>query len=106
MRSKFESRIAKELRDAGMKYDYELYSYEYEDPISSPRTSCADCGSSEIYTIRWYTPDFFLKNGIIIETKGKFTARNRRTMLAMRKSHPGVEIKMLFMREWQGKPIC
>ena len=88
MRSNFERRIAKELTAAGMSYKYEAYSYEYEDPIVSPKTYCAACGDSNLYQIRYYTPDFFLDNGIIIETKGKFTPRNRRTMLAVRDAYP------------------
>ena len=99
MRSGFERKIAAQLRKAKVKFKYEQFSYEYEDPMASPKTRCRACGSTEIFTTRFYTPDFFLENGIIIETKGKFTARNRRTMLAVRESHPNEDIRLLFMRD-------
>jgi hypothetical protein len=40
-----------------------------------------------------------LGNGVIIETKGRFTAADRRKMLAIKESHPDLDIKMLFMRD-------
>lgn len=99
MRSKFEQRIAKELKDAGIEFEYEKYSYEYEEPLRKNRARCDDCGSSNLVRTGWYTPDFFLKNGVIIETKGRFTAADRRKMLAVQSEHPDLDIKMLFMRD-------
>ena len=37
---------------------------------------------------RMYTPDFVLPNGIIIETKGRFTVADRRKHLLIKKQHP------------------
>ena len=37
---------------------------------------------------RTYTPDFVLNNGIIIETKGRFMAADRRKHIAIKKQHP------------------
>jgi len=39
-----------------------------------------------------------LENGVIIETKGRFTAADRRKMDAIKEHHPDLDIKMLFMR--------
>jgi hypothetical protein len=61
--------------------------------------SCGDCGSRNLLRTGWYTPDFFLENGVIIETKGRFTAADRRKMVAVKRDHPDVEIKMLFMKD-------
>jgi hypothetical protein len=98
-RSKFEAKIAKELDDAGVKYTYESYSYEYEEPLRKNKARCATCGGSELVRSGFYTPDFFLKNGVIIETKGRFTAADRRKMIAVKKDHPKEKIVMLFMRD-------
>jgi hypothetical protein len=98
MRSKFERRIAKELKDANIDFKYEHTSYEYDEPLRKNRARCADCGSGSLLRTGWYTPDFFLGNGVIIETKGRFTAADRRKMIAVKKEHPDLDIKMLFMR--------
>jgi hypothetical protein len=58
---------------------------------------CINCGSKNIGVQRRYTPDFFLENGVIIETKGKWTAKDRYKMLDVFESHPKANIRMLFM---------
>ena len=100
MRSKFEARIAKDLKDRGIKYEYEAYSYEYKEPLRRNRAECMDCGSSNLQRTGWYTPDFFLGKGTIIECKGRFTASDRRKMLAVRTAHKDLkDIKLLFMKD-------
>lgn len=99
LRSKFEDRIAKELDDAGVKYEYEPMQLEYEEPLRRNRAACGDCGSSNLLRTGWYTPDFVLESGLIIETKGRFTAADRRKMLAVVKGHPDKRIVMLFQRD-------
>ena len=97
-RSGFEVRISKELDDAGCKYTYETYSYEYDEALRKNQARCLDCGSKDLVRTGWYTPDFFLSNGTIIETKGRFSAADRRKMLAVEEEHK-LGIKMLFMRD-------
>ena len=99
MRSKFEVRIAKELKDAGVKYEYESIQLEYEEPLRRNNAKCGACGSKDLRRIGWYTPDFVLSNGIILETKGRFTAADRRKMLSVINDHPDERIVMLFMRD-------
>jgi hypothetical protein len=43
-----------------------------------------------------YIPDFLLPNGIIIEAKGKFDAEMRRKMLAVKATHPHLDIRFVF----------
>ena len=45
---------------------------------------------------RKYTPDFWLANGIIIETKGRWTRADRLKMRMIREQHPDLDIRMLF----------
>lgn len=98
-RSGFEDRVAELLQERGIEFTYEEYSYQYEEPLRKNLASCADCGSTNLQRTGWYTPDFFLENGVIIESKGRFTAADRRKMLAVKEGHPDLDIKMLFMRD-------
>ncbi len=61
------------------KYDYESIKIEWED-----------------LTYRTYTPDFILNNGIIIETKGRFLASDRKKHVAIKKQHPDLDIRFVF----------
>jgi len=45
---------------------------------------------------RTYTPDFELDNGIIIETKGLFSAGDRRKHIEIQKQHPKLDIRFVF----------
>lgn len=78
-RSGLELKVAKELDDQGFDYLYEKVKIEWED-----------------LAYRTYTPDFVLSNGIIIETKGQFTAADRRKHLAIKKQHPNLDIRFVF----------
>jgi len=46
--------------------------------------------------VRTYTPDFVLGNGIIIETKGRFVANDRRKHREIQKQHPDLDIRFVF----------
>lgn len=78
-RSGLELKTAKYLDDLLIKYKYEKVKIEWED-----------------LTYRTYTPDFVLYNGIIIETKGMFTAADRKKHLAIKKQHPELDIRFVF----------
>lgn len=44
-----------------------------------------------------YNPDFILDNGIIVEAKGLLDYDDRRKMLAVKKQHPELDIRFVFM---------
>jgi len=94
MRSKFESRIAKDLTDRGIDFTYESKSYSYK--IRPYNAVCEGCGSRDIYETRKYTPDFFLPNGIIVEAKGRFKPSDRKLIKAVIESNPELDIRMLY----------
>jgi hypothetical protein len=49
------------------------------------------------YTITsCYLPDFVLSNGIIIEVKGYFDQEDRAKLLAVKKQHPDLDIRLVF----------
>lgn len=43
----------------------------------------------------YYTPDFSLENGVIIEVKGYFTPADRNKLLMVKKQHPELDIRLL-----------
>lgn len=105
MRSKYEERIAKELKDAKIKFKYEEYTYEYERTLRKNRARCLHCGSTDLSQTGRYTPDFFIPNKTnksytIIEGKGRLTASDRAKLLAVRDAHPDLKnIKLMFQRD-------
>lgn len=78
-RSGFEERIAKELKEQGVRYEYETKKIKYE-----------------IRETRTYTPDFILPNGIIIETKGRFVASDRKKHKLIKDQYPKLDIRFVF----------
>ena len=79
-RSNFELEIANQLVRKKIIYEYEKYSIDYI------RESV-------------YTPDFFLKDyGFYIEVKGNFIASDRGKHLLIRKQHPKLDIRFLFLK--------
>ena len=78
-RSGLEVKNAHQLDALKYPYRYEKVKVEWED-----------------LAYRTYTPDFVLKNGIIIETKGMFVTSDRRKHLQISKQHPDLDIRFVF----------
>ena len=78
-RSGLEHKISEYLNGLKVNFSYECIKIEWED-----------------LAYRTYTPDFVLSNGIIIETKGMFTAADRRKHLAINRQHPDLDIRFVF----------
>lgn len=78
-RSGLEEEAAAFLKSRQKKVEYEKLKIEWED-----------------LKYRTYTPDFELDNGIIIETKGIFSAADRRKHLEIQRQHPKLDIRFVF----------
>ena len=78
-RSGLELKISEYLQELKIKILYEGIKIEWED-----------------LAYRTYTPDFVLPNGIIIETKGRFTVADRRKHKCIKKQHPDLDIRFVF----------
>lgn len=61
-RSGLEERVARQLHELGVEFEYETLKIRYTKP------------AEETY----YTPDFILPNNIIVETKGQFPTADRK----------------------------
>lgn len=97
-RSKYEERVWKNAKADGLKLEYEPIVIGYAHPVH--RGKCSTCGATNSVTRpASYTPDFMLKNGTFVETKGKFTPANRTRMLALRAARPDIVVRILFMRD-------
>lgn len=72
--------MAGQLSRLGIPVQYEQYTLRYTKPEKEHR----------------YTPDFILPNGIVIETKGRFVTADRQKHLAIKASHPDLDIRFVF----------
>ena len=79
-RSGLEDTLAAEIKTAEATVSYEEHHLTYTVP-------------EETHT---YTPDFVLKNGIIIEAKGLFEVSDRKKHLLIKKEHPSLDIRFVF----------
>ena len=82
-RSKFEYLVNKQLMESDCNFDYEgsfnkIYFVEPEK-------------------VRYYLADFLLENGIIVEAKGYFDAKDRKKHLLIKSQWPELDIRILFM---------
>lgn len=106
-RSGLEARIAKQLTDAKVPFKFEESKLQYF--LKVRKGSCEDCGSTLVLQEHWYTPDFELTDsGIIVETKGLFSSKDRTKMRAVKAQHPELDIRMLFYSNGKlnkGKPL-
>jgi len=94
-RSWFEYDVSCSLEEKGQTYTYEKESFELWFPVQRGHR-CGECGSRKVLKESWYTPDFFLPNGVVIESKGKFTPLDRKKVLAMKNLHTSVDLRLLF----------
>lgn len=79
-RSGLEDEVAEQLRLLGIPVEYESVRIRFEQPAK----------------LRTYTPDFILPNGIIIETKGRFTSEDRQKHLLIKDQYPMLDIRFIF----------
>ena len=78
-RSGFEQQVSLQLEKAGVEYEYETMRIKF-----TPKE-------------RMYKPDFILPNGVILEAKGRFTGADRSKHDLIRKQHPELDIRFVFM---------
>lgn len=79
-RSGLEVQVARQLEEAGVKFEYEAHVLRYTVPEKLAK----------------YTPDFILPNGIVIETKGRFVTADRTKHRLIKEQHPALDIRLVF----------
>lgn len=78
-RSGLEETIALQLTSLSVPVMYETEKFKYD-----------------VNEVRTYTPDFILPNGIIIESKGRFVAADRKKHLLIQRQHIFLDIRFVF----------
>ena len=95
-KSYYEYQISIDLTKRGIEWEYEGTKYTYH--LTTRRGFCPDCGSKGTKEAHTYTPDWYLPDSdIVIESKGRFTGKDRNIQKAMLEEHPELNIKMLFL---------
>lgn len=79
-RSGLEEDIGTQLKKAGVCAEYEPFRIPYTVPVQS----------------RNYTPDYVLPNGIVIESKGRFTPEDRKKHICIRDEY-GDDLDLRFV---------
>ena len=79
-RSGLEENVGAQLVAAHVPFQYEEVVINYQKPVTKHR----------------YTPDFVLENGIIVETKGRFLASDRKKHILIKEQHPDLDIRFVF----------
>lgn len=78
-RSGLEEKIAANLKQRGVVVGYETTKISYV-----------------VHETRTYTPDWQLPNGVIVESKGRFTLEDRKKHLLIQRQHPFLDIRFVF----------
>ena len=78
-RSGLEDDISVDLKDRGVSFEYETLKIKWT-----------------LLENKTYTPDFILPKGIIIESKGRFVAADRKKHLKVKEQHPSLDIRFVF----------
>tara|TARA_B100000686_G_C16545031_1_gene839431 strand:- start:192 stop:668 length:477 start_codon:yes stop_codon:yes gene_type:complete len=79
-RSGLEAKIANELSEVSVTFEYEPHSISFLRPSRNSK----------------YTPDFLLPNGIYIEVKGRFVTSDRQKHLLIKEQHPNLDVRFVF----------
>ena len=82
-KSKFEQNFAKALKTNGIKFEYEQVLVSFVQPEKK----------------RKYYPDFKIRTDegvFIVETKGRFTAEDRKKMIWVRECNPDLNVILMF----------
>lgn len=79
-RSGLEEDIGNQLKELGIAAEYEPFKIPYVVPVTS----------------RTYTPDYILPNGIVIESKGRFTLEDRKKHILIKDQMPSLDLRFVF----------
>ena len=79
-RGSFEPKVIEDLNNRDKSYTYEAMTIKYD-----------------LVGLK-YTPDLVLSSGVIVELKGRFMRKDQKKMLAVRNSHPELDIRFVFQK--------
>ena len=79
-RSGFEHKISEQLEQQNINPQYETTVVKYTIPARDSK----------------YTVDWTLPNGILVESKGRWTREDRKKHLLVKEQHPELDIRIVF----------
>jgi len=80
VRSGLEKQVLEQIEAKGVSYQYEKVKIKYTVPEE----------------VKSYTPDFVLPSGVIIETKGEFTSKDRKKTVLVLNENPDIDLRFVF----------
>lgn len=79
-RSGLEVSVARDLEKTDVPFEYEQHRIHFTHPARRA----------------FYTPDYVLENGIVVETKGRFTVQDRAKHLIIKEQYPDLDLRFVF----------
>lgn len=79
-RSGLEDKVANQLKECGVEFEYEKHKVKYVVP---QKEHC-------------YTPDFKIFSGVFVETKGFFSLEDRKKHILIKEQRPDLDIRFVF----------
>ena len=102
-RSKFEKTVAAKLNAHGIGFKYEASQFPYKKQQKITKLTKELHGlpaDFKAYTYHLYTVDFDIAgHDFHIEVKGRWTPSDRTKMIAIKKQHPEVDVRMWFQAD-------
>ena len=86
-------RTKSKLRANALKHGYRSgFEHKVSDQLKEAKIPYIKPETKHTYTI-----DFTLPNGILVETKGRWVVEDRKKHLLIKKQHPELDIRIVFM---------
>lgn len=93
LRSGLERRHYEQLKESGIKFEYEAEKIEYRRRVVK---GVCKCGNTDVYQRKIYIPDWTLENGIRLESKGRLTSQDRAKLVAVKQQYPDLDLRIIF----------
>jgi hypothetical protein len=93
LRSGLERRHYEQLKESGIKFEYEPEKITYRKRVVK---GICKCGNRDVYQEKNYIPDWVLENGIRLESKGRLTAQDRAKLVAVKSQYPNLDLRIIF----------
>jgi hypothetical protein len=85
------------MTEAGVPHEFEAAKIPYFRKILFGE--CRACGTKEVYQRKVYIPDFKIGHNMFYEAKGRLVSTDRTKLLAVKKQHPEIELRLIFERD-------
>jgi hypothetical protein len=95
-RSNFERKVAEGLTAANIEWKYEASTIPFYSSVRGGK--CNACQSKDVAKKRRYLADFTVGT-VHLEAKGKLDSPGRTKLMDIKRSNPGIDLRLIFMRD-------